>query len=67
MNILAIILAIALAAVVVVLVVGVMAMARGGEFNRKHGNTMMRLRVGLQAFAVVLVLLFLLVASQGGG
>ncbi|MBO6784586.1 MAG: twin transmembrane helix small protein [Alphaproteobacteria bacterium] len=66
MNALAIILAIALAGVVLALVVGVIAMARGGEFNRKHGNTMMRLRVGLQGLAVVLVLLFVFVASQNG-
>ena len=66
MNALAIILAIALAGVVLALVVGVIAMARGGEFNRTHGNTMMRLRVGLQGLAVVLVLLFVFVASQNG-
>lgn len=66
MNALAILLAIALAAVVIVLIVGVVGMARGGEFNEKYGNKMMRLRVGLQALAVVLVLLFVLAASQGG-
>ncbi len=65
MNVLAILLAIALAAVVIVLIVGVIGMARGGEFNEKYGNKMMRLRVGLQALAVVLVVLFVLAASQG--
>jgi len=66
MNVLAILLAIALAAVVLVLVVGVIGMARGVEFNEKYGNKMMRLRVGLQALAVILVVLFVLAASQNG-
>lgn len=65
MKTLSILLAIALAAVVVVLIFGLIAMARGGEFNRKYGNKLMRARVALQAAAVVLFLLFVLVASNG--
>ena len=66
MKILPILLAVALAAVLLVLIVGVIAMARGGEFNRKYGQKMMRWRVGLQALAVGLILLFVFVTSQGG-
>ncbi len=66
MNTFAILIAIALAAVVVVLIVGVFAMARGGEFNDKYGNRMMRWRVALQALAVILMLVFVFMASQGG-
>jgi nitrogen fixation-related uncharacterized protein len=66
MNTFAILIAIALAAVVVVLIVGVFAMARGGEFNDKYGNRMMRWRVALQAVAVILMLVFVFMASQGG-
>lgn len=66
MNIFAILVAIALGAVLVVLVVGVFAMACGGEFNTKYGNRMMRWRVALQALAVVLMVVFVLMASQGG-
>jgi nitrogen fixation-related uncharacterized protein len=66
MNTFAILIAIALAAVVVVLIVGVFAMARGGEFNDKYGNRMMRWRVALQALAVILMLVFVFIASQGG-
>jgi len=66
MNVIAILLAIALAAVVLVLIVGVVGMARGSAFNEKYGNKMMRLRVGLQALAVILVVLFVLAASQNG-
>ncbi|MDP6352051.1 MAG: twin transmembrane helix small protein [Alphaproteobacteria bacterium] len=49
---------IALAAVLVVLATGIIAMFRGGEFNRKYGNKLMRLRVVLQALAVLLMVLF---------
>lgn len=66
MKTLSILLAIALAAVVLVLIVGLIAMARGGEFNRKYGNKLMRARVALQAAAIVLFLLFV-VASKSGG
>ena len=66
MNILALLLALALGAVIVILVFGIIAMSRGGEFNRKYGNKLMRWRVAIQALAVVLVLLFVFVASQSG-
>ena len=46
-----------LAAVVGVLLLGVVAMLRGGDMNRKYGNTFMRWRVGLQAAVVGLLLL----------
>jgi hypothetical protein len=32
--------------------------AKGGEFNRKHGNRLMRWRLGAQAVAVALIVLF---------
>lgn len=66
MNILAVLLALALGAVIVILIFGIIAMSRGGEFNRKYGNKLMRWRVAIQALAVILVLLFVFVASQGG-
>ncbi len=31
-------------------------MAKGGDFNRKHGNKLMRWRVALQGTAVLLVI-----------
>ncbi len=43
-----------------VLFAGLFAMARGGEFNRKHGNRLMRWRVMLQGAAVLLIGLLLL-------
>ncbi len=66
MNILAVLLALALGAVIIILIFGIIAMSRGGEFNRKYGNKLMRWRVAIQALAVILVLLFVFVASQGG-
>jgi NADH:ubiquinone oxidoreductase subunit 6 (subunit J) len=63
--ILVILLALCLVGVVAVLMVGVVAMGRGGEFNRKYGNTLMRARVGLQALALIL-LAALFFTSQPG-
>ena len=45
----------ALVAVVLVLIAGVFAMARGGAFNKKYGNKLMRARVAVQAFAVLMI------------
>ncbi len=50
--------AIALLAVLAVLAVGIIAMFRGGEFNRLYGNKLMRLRVLFQALAILLIVLF---------
>ena len=47
-----------MAAVVVVLFTGIIGMVRGGDFNRQYGNRLMRLRVILQAVAVILILVF---------
>ncbi len=58
--------AIALAGTLAVLFAGVFAMARGGEFNRKWGNKLMRARVATQGLAILLLLaLFLL--NRGWG
>ena len=54
-SFLSIVIGIALAAVLAVLAVGVVAMLRGGDFNRKYGNKLMRARVAAQALAIALV------------
>lgn len=60
MNILAVLLLIAMFATAAVLLVGIVGFFRGGSFNEKYGNKLMRARVGLQLVAVVLLgLLFL--------
>ncbi len=50
----------AMLAVLGVLFIGVFAMVRGGEFNRKYGNKLMRLRVILQFTVVALIVAALL-------
>ncbi|MFQ5958671.1 MAG: twin transmembrane helix small protein [Alphaproteobacteria bacterium] len=52
---------VALVATLVVLLVGVVAMLRGGEFNRKYGNKLMRARVAMQFLAVVLLFILFLI------
>jgi hypothetical protein len=47
----------AVLAVAVILMIGIGGFARGGAFNRKHANRVMRWRIGMQAVAVVLILL----------
>jgi hypothetical protein len=64
-GVIIILLAVTLAAVVIVLLTGVAGMARGGDFNAKYGNKLMRLRVILQGLAVVLFLLLVVTASRG--
>ena len=46
---------VALAATLAVLLAGVVAMLRGGEFNAKYGNKLMRARIAMQALAVGLI------------
>ncbi len=51
----------ALAATAIVLIAGVIAMLRGGEFNRKYGNKLMRARVTVQALAIALLFVLYLI------
>lgn len=44
-----------------VLLFGLFSMARGGEFDRRNSNRLMRMRVILQGAAVLLFLLLILV------
>lgn len=50
----------ALAATLGVLAAGLISMFRGGEFNRRHGNVLMRARIGTQATTVTLILIYYL-------
>ncbi len=45
---------IAMLATLVTLIIGLVAMTRGGAFNEKYGNKLMRLRVVLQGVALVI-------------
>lgn len=61
-----IIVAIAMLVVVVILMIGIGGFAKGGEFNRKHGNRMMRYRIYAQAVAIALILAFVTLRRMGG-
>ncbi|ABL70635.1 twin transmembrane helix small protein [Paracoccus denitrificans] len=56
-------LAICCLAVVVILATGIGGFAKGGEFNRKQGNRIMRWRIIAQAIAIAVFLLYLWVRS----
>lgn len=53
--------------VLVVLIFGIATFAKGGEFNRKHGNKLMRYRIYAQAAAVLLILAFVIFRGGVGG
>lgn len=57
---------IAILAVVVVLMIGLGSFTKGGEFNRKYSNKLMRLRIIGQAVAIVLILIFVFLRQSGG-
>ena len=51
--------------VVIVLMVGLGGFAFGGSFNKKYANKIMRLRILLQAIAILLIIFFVYF-SKGG-
>ncbi len=53
-------------AVLVILMIGIGGFAKGGEFNKKHANRIMRYRIIAQAIAVALILAFVLIRKSGG-
>lgn len=51
--------ALAMLVVLVILATGIGGFARGGEFNRKNGNRLMRWRIIVQAVALALIMLLI--------
>ncbi len=49
-----------------ILIFGLVSFTRGGEFNRKNANKIMRARLAAQLFAVILILVFVFFRRQGG-
>lgn len=47
----------AVAATFLVVVIGVLTMGKGDEFNRKYSNKLMRLRIVMQAIAILLIMI----------
>jgi hypothetical protein len=57
--------AVACLAVLFILLVGIGGFAKGGDFNKKHANKIMRLRLLAQFVAVVLIVGFVWLRSGG--
>jgi uncharacterized membrane protein affecting hemolysin expression len=57
--------AIASLAVLGILVFGVATFAKGGEFNKRNANKIMRWRLGMQFVAVILIVGFAYIRSRG--
>ena len=49
-----------------ILLFGVGTFGKGGEFNRKYANKIMRWRIGAQFVAVILILAFVFFRRMGG-
>ncbi|WP_295216457.1 twin transmembrane helix small protein [Brevundimonas sp. C43] len=66
MQIFDILIILAILAVTITLGFGLYSLFRGGEYARSHSNKLMRLRVGLQAVAVILLVVGMMwKATQG--
>jgi len=63
-SFLTVLLVVAMFATLGVVLVGVFSMARGGDFNRRYSNKLMRARVFLQFIALVLFALVMLVVGK---
>lgn len=61
-----IVVVVAMFAVLAILLVGIGGFAKGGDFNRKHANRIMRYRIGAQFVAVVLILAFVTIRGPLG-
>lgn len=58
--------AIAALVVLIILMIGIGGFAKGGEFNKKHANRLMRYRIIAQAVAVILIVAFAYFRYKGG-
>ncbi|WEK40778.1 MAG: twin transmembrane helix small protein [Candidatus Brevundimonas colombiensis] len=57
----------AIVAVTITLGLGLYSLFRGGDYARTHSNRLMRLRVGLQAVAVLLLVIGMMWKATRGG
>lgn len=60
LSVLQVLIAVALIAVLAVLGTGLVSMLRGGDFNKKYGNILMRARIATQAVAILLIFAYYL-------
>ena len=57
--------AVAVLAVLGILMLGIGSFGKGGEWNRKNANKIMRWRIGAQFVAVALIILFDYLRGEG--
>ena len=57
--------AVAELAVLGILMLGIGSFGKGGEWNRKNANKIMRWRIGAQFVAVALIILFVYLRGEG--
>ncbi len=57
--------AVAVLIVLGILLLGIGGFGKGGDFNRKYANKIMRWRIGAQFIAVLLILLFVYLRRGG--
>ncbi len=55
---------ISMAVVAIILLIGIGGFGRGGEFNKKYANKLMRMRIMAQFVAVILILIFVYFARS---
>ena len=55
-----------MAVVLIILMVGIGGFGKGGEFNKKYANKIMRLRILAQFLAVAIILLFVYLSGSRG-
>lgn len=60
-----IIVGIACLIVLAILLTGIGGFAKGGDFNKKHANRIMRYRIYAQFIAVLLILAFVTIRGMG--
>jgi hypothetical protein len=65
MSVLKIAVLILMGATVVVLLAGLLSMARGGEYDARNSNRLMRLRVLTQGLAIALALTSMVLVATG--
>ena len=52
--------------VLVILMIGIGGFAKGGAFNKKYANKIMRWRLAAQFVAVILIAAYVLIRGNGG-
>ena len=60
-----IVMALAILLVLGILMVGIGGFAKGGDFNKKHANRIMRYRIYAQLFAIILIIVLVALRRMG--